>query len=37
MGNIWEIITFIPRLVLTIITLPLRLVGIDIDLGMGMF
>jgi len=33
--NIVEILTFIPRLVLFVITLPLRLFGIDFDWGMG--
>jgi len=35
--DIWQIITWLPRLALTIITLPLRLLGIEIpwtyDLG----
>lgn len=34
MDNIWEWITFIPRVALWIISLPLRLLGIDLDLGM---
>jgi len=35
--NIVEILTFIPRLVLAVITLPLRLLGFDIDFGVGLF
>ena len=37
MEGFWEIITWIPRLGLWIITLPLRLFGIDLDIGMDLW
>ena len=37
MGDIGEILLFIPQLILTIITLPLRLLGFDIDFGIDLF
>lgn len=33
--EIFELLTFLPRLVLFFLTLPLRLLGINIDFGLG--